>query len=132
MDISRREFLKESLAALGFAALPGGFLFAAPPGWKRGGRPNIVFGVVSDTHLRTAHSGNRIGRDWPDKYFVAALEYFKAQGVDAVVHCGDMAHRGQVEEMQFHANAWNRVFGPSGGPSCTNRGFSVLYPFNAA
>ena len=58
MDISRREFLKESLAALGFAALPGGFLFAAPPGWKRGGRPNIVFGVVSDTHLRTAHSGN--------------------------------------------------------------------------
>ena len=27
-----------------------------------------------------------------------------------------MAHRGQVEEMQFHANAWNRVFGPSGGP----------------
>jgi len=38
------------------------------------------------------------------------------RGVDAVVHCGDMAHRGQVEEMQFHANAWNRVFGPSGGP----------------
>ena len=118
MDISRREFLKESLAALGFAALPGGFLFAAPPGWKRGGRPNIVFGVVSDTHLRTAHSGNRIGRDWPDKYFVAALEHFKAQGVDAVVHCGDMAHRGQTREMVFHAEAWQRVFGGIGkGPA---------------
>ena len=115
---TRREFLKESLAALGFAALPGGFLFAAPPGWKRGGRPNIVVGVVSDTHLRTAHSGNRIGRDWPDKHFVAALKYFKAQGVEAVVHCGDMAHRGQTREMVFHAEAWQRVFGGIGkGPA---------------
>ena len=113
MSVSRREFLSGA-AALG---LGGWRLFAAPLGWKHGGKPNLVFGVVSDTHLRTRHgSSGKPGHNWPDKYFVAALEYFKRRGVDAVVHCGDMAHRGQVEEMQFHANAWNKVFGPSGGP----------------
>ena len=115
--MTRRDFIGNALAALGFSALPGGCLFVAPEGWKHGGRPNLVFGVVSDTHLRTRHgSSGKPGHNWPDKYFVAALEYFKRRGVDAVVHCGDMAHRGQVEEMKFHANAWNRVFAPSGGP----------------
>ena len=115
--MTRRDFIGNALAALGFSALPGGFLFAAPEGWKPGKKPNLVFGVVSDTHLHTRHgSSGKPAQNWPDKYFVAALEYFKRRGVDAVVHCGDMAHRGQVEEMQFHANAWNRVFGPSGGP----------------
>ena len=115
--MTRRDFIGNALVALGFSALPGGFLFAAPEGWKHGGKPNLVFGVVSVTHLRTKHgSSGKPGHNWPDKYFAAALEYFKRRGVDAVVHCGDMAHRGQVEEMQFHANAWNRVFGPSGGP----------------
>ena len=79
MEMTRSDFLKRALSALGFAALPGGFLFAAPPGWKHGGKPNLVFGVVSDTHLRTANKGSRIGANWPDKYFAAALEYFKKQ-----------------------------------------------------
>ncbi|MBE6398282.1 MAG: hypothetical protein E7046_14875 [Lentisphaerae bacterium] len=110
MNVNRRDFIGGTLAALGFSALPGGLIFAAPPGWKHEGKPNLVFGVVSDTHLRTANKGNGIGANWPDKYFAAALEYFKAQGVDAVVHCGDFAHRGQVREMEFHAEAWRRVF----------------------
>ena len=114
--MTRRDFIGNALAALGFSALPGGFLFAAPPGWKHGGSPNLVFGVISDTHLSTSVKGEGPGANWPDKYLVAALKHFKTQNVDAVVHCGDMAHRGQVEEMQFHANAWNRVSGPSGGP----------------
>ena len=116
MNVNRRDFIGGTLASLGFSALPGGLIFAAPPGWKHGGRPNLVFGVVSDTHLRTANKGNGIGANWPVKYFAAALEYFKAQGVDAVVHCGDFAHRGQVREMEFHARAWGKVFGKSGGP----------------
>lgn len=33
MEMTRREFVKNSLATLGFLALPGG-LFAAPAGWK--------------------------------------------------------------------------------------------------
>ena len=114
-EVSRRDFLKSSFAAIGFAALPGGFLFAAPRGWKHEGKPNLVFGVLSDTHLRTMHgSSGRPGRNWPHKYFAAALEYFKKQNVDAVVHCGDFAHRGQVEEMRFHADVWRNVFGGEG------------------
>ena len=106
MNISRREFLSGAVAL----GLGGWRLFAAPPGWKHGGKPNLVFGVLSDTHLRTALKGVRPGRNWSPKYFAAALEYFKTRNVDAVVHCGDFAHRGQVEEMQYHANYWNKFF----------------------
>ena len=106
MGISRREFLSGA-AAFG---LGGWRLFAAPPGWKPHSNPNIVFGVLADTHLRISRSGGYDGRNWPDKYLVAALEHFRAQNVDAVVHCGDMADRGVIAEMQFHADAWHRVF----------------------
>ena len=64
MNVNRRDFIGGTLAALGFSALPGGLIFAAPPGWKHGGKPNLVFGVVSDTHLRTANKGNGIGANW--------------------------------------------------------------------
>ena len=112
MNVNRRDFIGGTIAALGFSALPGGLIFAAPPGWKHGGKPNLVFGVVSDTHLRTRHGpSGKPGHNWPNRYLAAALRYFKSQNVDAVVHCGDMAHRGQVEEMQFHANVWRKVFG---------------------
>ena len=105
--MTRRDFL---LGAAAFG-LGGWRLFAMPPGWKHGGKPNLVLGVVSDTHLRTRHGASgKLGHNWPDKYFAAALEYFKARNVDGVIHCGDFAHRGQVEEMQFHADVWNRVF----------------------
>ena len=115
--MTRRDFFKEAFAALGFSALPGGFLFAAPEGWKPEKKPNLVFGVLSDTHLRTRHGPTgKPGLNWPHKYFRNALEYFKLRGVDAVINCGDMAHRGQVEELQYHANVWNRVFGRNGGP----------------
>ena len=107
MMLNRREFIAGASAFW----LGGWRIYAAPPGWKHGGKPNLVLGVVSDTHLRTRHGpSGKIGHNWPDKYFAAALEYFKARNVDGVIHCGDFAHRGQVEEMQFHADVWNRVF----------------------
>ncbi len=111
MDVSRLGFIKGIAASLGVGALGGGRVFAAPPGWKPPKGANLVFGVVSDTHLRTMHGpSGRPGRNWPHKYFAAALKYFRDQNVDAVVHCGDFAHRGQVEEMRFHAGVWNRIF----------------------
>ncbi len=117
MDASRRGFIRGILASLGLGSLGGGCVFAVPPGWKPSQNANIVLGVISDTHLRTEHGpGGRPDRNWPDKYFAAALEYFKAQNVDAVVHCGDFAHRGQVEEMLFHAQTWERVFPRSLAP----------------
>ena len=110
LSVSRREFLFGA-AALG---LGGWRLFAAPLGWKHGGKPNLVFGVLSDTHLCSRPFAGRPYPDWPVKYFAAALEYFKSLHVDAVVHCGDLAHRGRVRELEFHAEIWRDVFGKHG------------------
>lgn len=93
-----------------FGSLSVNRLFAAPSGWKHGGKPNLVFGVVSDTHLRTAWDGKSVDRNYTDKYFLAALQYFQRRNVDAVMHLGDMANNGQVEAMQFHADAWRKTF----------------------
>ena len=111
MDVSRLGFIRGVLASMGLGALGGGHLFAAPPGWTPPKNANLVFGAISDTHLRTVHGpSGRPGHNWPHKYFAAALTYFKEQNVDAVMHCGDFAHRGQVEEMRFHAGVWNKIF----------------------
>lgn len=48
MSVSRREFLAGAAAF----ALGGWRLFAAPPGWKHGGKPNLILGVLADTHLQ--------------------------------------------------------------------------------
>ena len=114
MLLSRREFLINGVAA--FGSLFVNRLFAAPLGWKHGGTPNLIFGVVSDTHIRTDWTGKKPSWRFPIKYFEAALEYFKAANVDAVVHCGDFAHRGMMMSMQFHADAWKKVFGEGRGP----------------
>ncbi|MBQ3748576.1 MAG: metallophosphoesterase [Kiritimatiellae bacterium] len=102
--MTRRDFL---LGAAAFG-LGGWRLFAAPSGWKHGGKPNLVFGVLADTHFRMDSEWRRGIKT--DRFLVAALEYFRSQNVDAVVHCGDMADRGLVEEMRLHADAWRRVF----------------------
>ena len=133
MNQTRREFAKSGLAALGFMAMDGMSVFAplpghplrgqpsaggyAPAGWKPSGKPKLVFGVVSDTHIRTAWDGKSPYWRFPLKYFKSALEYFRKSKVDAVVHCGDFAHRGMAASMQFHADTWRDVFGKSGGPA---------------
>lgn len=110
-EVSRREFLKGLFASMGLVALgPSGRLFAAPEGWKAPGEPELVFGVLADTHLRTSYSGRSPGKLWPTAYLRAALAYFRDAGVDAVMHCGDFAHRGQVAELQFHADIWKKTF----------------------
>lgn len=112
--LTRRDFLFGGSALLGLAC---GRIFAVPPGWTPPKNANLVFGVISDTHLRTVHGpSGRPGHNWPNKYFAAALTYFKDQNVDAVVHCGDFAHRGQVEEMRFHAGVWNKIFPKNQAP----------------
>ena len=103
--MTRRDFL---LGAAAFG-LGGWRLFAMPPGWKHGGKPNLVLGVVSDTHIRANRKGTFAG-DSPRRYLDAALGYFRSRNVDAVVHLGDLAHNGQVEAMQLHAEAWRKAF----------------------
>jgi len=109
--VSRREVLKGLFAAMGLAAVgENGRLFAAPDGWRAPGAPNLVFGVLADTHLRTNRAGTAPGKMWPVNHLRSALERFRDEGVDAIVHVGDFAHRGQVAEMQFHADVWRKVF----------------------
>jgi predicted phosphodiesterase len=107
MNTSRRAFLAGA-AAFGFG---GWRLFAAPPGWKHGGKPNLILGVLADTHLRTSPvKGDVLDKAWPGRYFEAALKCFRERNVDAVIHCGDFAHLGQVFELKAHADIWRKVF----------------------
>ncbi len=110
MRLTRLDFLRGLSATLGLGACGTGRLFAAPPGWKPPKRANLVLGAVSDTHLRTSMNGKTPGKAWPHKYFATALRYFRKANVDAVVHCGDFAHRGQTRELEYHAEVWNSVF----------------------
>ena len=108
--VSRQDFLRGIAASLGLGAFGGWRIFAATPGWKPPRKPNLVFGVISDTHLRTTANGKYSKGYWSDRWLVAALKHFSEQNVDAVVHLGDMAHLGQVKEMEFHRTAWEKVF----------------------
>ena len=67
MIVSRREFVKGSLASLGFLALPGG-QWAAPAGWKPKKKPNLVFGILSDTHLQSGWDGVTFGKGWTKRH----------------------------------------------------------------
>jgi len=120
ININRRVFLSGVLAALAFSFIPAFALADKQPASAEkpaptqkpasAEKPNLVFGVLSDTHLRRAWGSETPARAFPTKYVRGALEYFRDQGVDAVVHCGDFAHRGLTCEMQFHANLWFKVF----------------------
>ena len=112
MICSRREFFAGASAF----ALGARRLFAAPPGWKPSKKPNLVFGVISDTHLRTLKSRPPPRPWWPDTFLRKALGYFRDANVDAVVHCGDMANYGEVEAMRMHADVWNATFPHSRAP----------------
>lgn len=109
-DVSRRGFIKGSLASLASASVGGLRVFAAPPGWKPAPKPNIVFGVLSDTHLQTGWDGITPHRGFPHTYVENAMKYFRSCGIDAFVHLGDMAHRGKVEEAQYHRDIFERTF----------------------
>ncbi|MGN0847808.1 MAG: endonuclease/exonuclease/phosphatase family protein [Kiritimatiellia bacterium] len=111
-QIGRLQFLKSTFGALGFSLLPGSRLWAAPRGWEPRGRAELVFGFVTDTHIRRDGRPERetIWRHTPDTYLRNAFRFFRDAGVDAVMHGGDMAHRGLRCEMQFTADVWNEVF----------------------
>ena len=113
MNCSRRDFFSGASAF----ALCAGRLFAVPPGWKPSKKPILVLGVISDTHMRTMPTSGRIDWEWSDRYLVKALTHFRDENVDAVIHCGDFAHLGQVEEMQAHADAWNKAFPNNRAPA---------------
>ncbi|MBO7683647.1 MAG: metallophosphoesterase [Kiritimatiellae bacterium] len=113
--MNRRMFFGGGLASLGFAALPGG-IFAAPAGFRPPKKPNLVFGVLSDTHLMVEWDGKSLYRTMTLDYIHNAFRLFKRRGIDAFVHLGDASHRGCVREWEFHKEVFEKVFGKAGGP----------------
>ncbi len=114
--MNRREFAKGGLAALGFLALDGLPVFAAPVGWKPKKKPNLVLGILSDTHLMVEWDGKSLYRTMTLDYVRNAFNLFKARNIDAFLHLGDASHRGCMREWEFHRELFDEVFGKSGRP----------------
>ena len=109
MNLTRRNFAKGGLASLGFLSLPGG-LFAAPPRWKPKKKPNLVFGILSDTHLQSGWDGVTPHGGFPLTYVTNAMKLFQKRDIDAFMHLGDGAHRGKNCEVQYHRDIFDRFF----------------------
>lgn len=102
--LSRRSFLE---GAVSFGALG---CCGVLRGEDRGaGTPRLTFGVVSDIHFAADRNG-LLGGPSHAETFEKALTWFREQGVDAVVCCGDMADRSLDTELQAVADTWFRVF----------------------
>lgn len=105
--MNRRSFIGRSLSFAGLAVCRPGIVFAAEHGKYLFGKPNLVFGVTSDVHVRPLHGSKGM-------YFTAfwrkALELFRDQGADAVVAAGDLCNLGVTDEMQAFADTWFDVF----------------------
>ncbi len=116
--ISRKDFISGALASLGLGALARRPIFAVEGGTDFG-EPELVIGVVTDTHFQGDYVPGRgfwkmRSHDSPwyqDGPFWKALKYFQHNNVDAVMHCGDFADCGVWREMIFHSDAWKEVFG---------------------
>ena len=113
MNLTRRKFAKGGLASLGFLALPGTPMFAAPPGWKPKKKPNLVFGILSDTHLQSGWDGVTPHGGFPLTYVTNAMKLFRERNIDAFMHLGDAAHRGKNVEAQYHRDIFDKFF-PNG------------------
>ncbi|MBO7721635.1 MAG: metallophosphoesterase [Kiritimatiellae bacterium] len=105
MNVTRRWFLG---GAASFGAFGGCRMFADPTGGSREGRPNLVFGVISDIHIIAENVDNgRQGNTWTLEH---ALRWFDSQGADGVLIAGDMADGGLISHLQSVADAWYKIF----------------------
>ena len=93
--VCRRSFVGGMATALGAAVLPA-------RAWAAMGEPKLRFGVVSDVHIG--------GRKEAPQRLEATLKWLDAKKVDAVLFPGDIAHTGQIRQMEQFAAIWNRFF----------------------
>ena len=104
--IRRREFLgaMASFGAFGVAGCASAMRTAS------NGSPKLTLGVLSDIHLSIGKGKDGALSFAGEEMFRKALGWFRGQGVDGVLVCGDMADRGTVEELEAVARAWYSVF----------------------
>lgn len=65
--------------------------------------PKLIAGVLSDVHIHFA-------KPQTDSVFLKALEFFRAQDVDAMLITGDLINDGVEEELIRFTRIWNTVF----------------------
>lgn len=107
MQFTRRFFIGGAAA---FGAFGGARFRPLLAGEAPAKRPNLVFGVVSDIHVTHVGAGEK-AEGWGNNLtFRHTLEWFRDQGVDAVMVVGDMADHGMVDQLQAVAEAWYAVF----------------------
>ena len=70
--------------------------------------PRLRFGVMSDVHIG--------GKPDAAKRLEKALRWFASKKVDAVLCPGDIAHSGNIRELEAFAEVWGRVFTGNGEP----------------
>ena len=99
MTVTRRSFVGGMLAA-GVAAAFRHCAFGASL------KPNLRFGVLSDVHI----GGKPDAAERAEK----ALRWFASKEVDAVLCPGDIAHSGNIRELEAFAEVWHRVFPGNG------------------
>ena len=85
------------------AFIRGGAAIAALPAFAGGEMPRLRFGFISDIHVGR-------GRASADRVYRPALEWFRDQGVDAVVCTGDLATTGLLAELKHVSDVWYEVF----------------------
>ncbi len=107
VNVSRRWFIG---GIASFGALGGCRVFRSADSKYSQGKPNLSFGVVSDVHIRLALSGDGFAKDHDTATLIHTFEWFRDNGADAVMIVGDIADRGLVKELQYVADAWNKVF----------------------
>lgn len=107
MNISRRFFIGGLASALAMG--PRRF-FAATPDTFVYGKPDLIFGVISDVHLSLSKDGKTLAKSYGNEHLLKAFKYFRDNGADAVVIAGDMANCGMIGELKAVADAWFKVF----------------------
>ena len=107
--MKRREFFLGGAAFASLGAFGGNRFFAVATSatLPRKGMPRIRFGVLSDIHIMSVgKAGDTMTSGMNNLTFKHALEWFREQGVDAVVIAGDMADKGMDDQLMAVAEAW--------------------------
>ena len=94
------------------AAFAAGRAFAAPSGMFAGDGARLVFAAMSDIHVCHPKTGRLLGTE----VFERALEWYRRQGIDAVLVAGDLAEHGLVDELEMIGEAWRRMFPDGNAP----------------
>ena len=113
MNVSRRWFIG---GASSIGMLAGCRTVGSSAWFGVGTSPNLTFGVVSDVHVRLAANGKGLAGTHDCATLMHTLEWFRDQGVDAVMIVGDIADKGMVAELEAVAATWQKVFPGSKAP----------------